>query len=142
MLATEYRCVDNRIFDGETGWFSESVFLPSAGSYYFGIGLGEAAEGTVPTVLALDNLRISVPVPGTLALLGTGLIGLGFAGFARRRKTAKEPFTVYDSPASAGFLFLSKGRLLAVPCRLNHRHRMSAFGKRKPRRAGPQVKPF
>ena len=108
MLATEYRCVDNRIFDGETGWFSESVFLPSVGSYYFGIGLGEAAEGTVPTVLALDNLRISVPVPGTLAL-----IGLGFAGFARRRKTAKEPFTVYDSPASAGFLFLSKGRLLA-----------------------------
>jgi hypothetical protein len=124
MLATEYRCVDNRIFDGETGWFSESVFLPSVGSYYFGIGLGEAAEGTVPTVLALDNLRISVPVPGTLALLGTGLIGLGFAGFARRRKTAKEPFTVYDSPASAGFLFLSKGRLLAV---FRPRRLMSAF---------------
>jgi hypothetical protein len=41
--------------------------------------------GGIPAQFALDNIRVNVPEPSTLALLGLGLLGLGLG---KRRKTA------------------------------------------------------
>lgn len=62
-------------FNVETGWQSRSVDLGQAGWYTIGFGMGEIEEGTVPSVLALDNVRFaaSVPEPGTYALMALGL---------------------------------------------------------------------
>jgi hypothetical protein len=59
-------------YDVETGWTEKSVDIAQAGWYTIGFGVGEIAEGTVPTVLALDNLTFSpstVPEPATSTLM-------------------------------------------------------------------------
>jgi hypothetical protein len=63
-------------YNFETGWSTRLIAVTQPGWYWIGFGLGEVAEGTAPTVLALDNLRFQVSEPKTLALLALGLVGL------------------------------------------------------------------
>jgi len=67
----------NQTFNVQTGWSTKTVNVAQAGWYWLGFGLGEIAEGTVPTVLALDNLRYQVREPNTLALLGVAFLAMG-----------------------------------------------------------------
>ncbi len=57
------------------------------GWYTLGIGVGEIAEGTAPTILALDNLAFaaSIPEPGTLALLAIAAAAALLAARSARR---------------------------------------------------------
>jgi len=75
----------------ETGWLTKSVNILQPGWYTIGFGVGEVAEGTVPTVLALDNLAFSpsaVPEPPPWALLtAAALVG----ALAARSRRAQPP---------------------------------------------------
>lgn len=71
----------------QTGWSTKTVNVSQAGWYWIGFGVGEVAEGTTPTVLALDNLKFQVPEPSTLALLG---IGIAAIGCGRRKRAANQ----------------------------------------------------
>ena len=66
----------NNFYNYETGWSKKSANVSQAGWYWIGFGLGEVAEGTAPTVLALDNLRFDISEPGTLLLLITALAAM------------------------------------------------------------------
>jgi hypothetical protein len=72
-------------FNAETGWSTKAVSVPNAGWYWLGFGLGEIAEGTAPTVLALDNVRFQVPEPATLLLVAAAIVGIAST---RRRSPA------------------------------------------------------
>ncbi|WP_140634418.1 hypothetical protein [Methylibium rhizosphaerae] len=73
----------------ETGWHSRSISVPGPGLYWIGFALSERLEGTVPSVLALDNVRFSVaaPVPeaATYSMWGLGLV-MAIVVRHRRRK--------------------------------------------------------
>ena len=67
----------------ETGYTSFSVYIPTAATYELGFAIGETGEGTIPSGLLIDHIRVTrVPEPGTLSLLGIALLGIG----ARRRE--------------------------------------------------------
>lgn len=74
--------------NGETGWHKHSLAVMDAGWYYIGFAMGEVAEGTVPSVLALDNLQIQslaeLPEPNAALLAAGALAALGIS--SRRRK--------------------------------------------------------
>ena len=75
-------------YDSETGWLEKSVDILQPGWYTIGFGVGEIAEGTAPTVLALDNLEFSpsaVPEPDSLALMT--LAAVLFALMGRRKSS-------------------------------------------------------
>lgn len=73
-----------------TGWMEKSVRVLQPGWYTIGFGVGEVAEGTTPTVLALDNLLFTpLPEPGTAPQMAAAAIVLALA--ARRRATGKPP---------------------------------------------------
>ena len=88
---TTWNCSDPAaiaFYDSETGWLEQSVNVPQAGWYTIGFGVGEIAEGTAPTVLALDNLEFSpsaVPEPATWTLMA---LAAGVLALASRRKSA------------------------------------------------------
>ncbi len=74
-------------YDVETGWLRKSVDILQPGWYTIGFGVGEIAEGTAPTVLALDNLTFSpsaVPEPPPWALLAAALLVGALAARSRR----------------------------------------------------------
>lgn len=65
------------------------TFVSTSGAgRLFGISGGAVYEYVGGSLTISTN---SVPEPGTLALLGAGLLGVGFA---RRRKKTQDPFTV------------------------------------------------
>ncbi len=71
----------------ETGWMTRGIEVANAGWYWIGFGTGEVAEQTVPTVLALDNVRFeaarSLPEPSSLALACGALL---ISGVRTRRR--------------------------------------------------------
>lgn len=98
-----------------TGWGTKSAHISSAGWYWLGFGLGEIAEGTVPTVLALDNVQFSIPEPTGLILCFTALIqGIAIRSFARSRRQRPNRSLnriVCGSPALGFILFSPKSGL-------------------------------
>jgi hypothetical protein len=74
-------------FNQQTGWYSKSIAVAERGWYWLGIGMGEIAEGTVPTVLAVDNVRYQTPEPGTLGLVCAGMLAIGLV----KRRAANRP---------------------------------------------------
>jgi hypothetical protein len=73
-----------------TGWMGKSVRVLHPGWYTIGFGVGEVAEGTAPTVLALDNLQFTpLPEPGIPSSMAAAAIVLALA--ARRRATGAPP---------------------------------------------------
>ncbi len=81
-------------YDSETGWFEKSVDILEPGWYTIGFGVGEIAEGTAPTVLALDNLTFSpsaVPEPAASTLMALAAAAAAAMRAARsRRRTPGE----------------------------------------------------
>ena len=79
-------------YNAETGWSQMSVDVPQAGWYTIGFGVGEIAEGTAPTVLALDNLTFTpsaVPEPTSATLMLLGIAAAAAARSARRRASGE-----------------------------------------------------
>lgn len=67
----------------ESGYDTFSLVLPYTGIYTLGFSVFERAEGTIPTVLSIDNVKV-LPEPSTLTLLCIGLAAIGLT--ARRRE--------------------------------------------------------
>jgi PEP-CTERM motif len=83
----QFTSVLDNTSEGFTGWQSESfTFTPTSSSELLSF-LAIGTPSGVPPMSLLDGVSVSgaspVPEPGSLALLSTGLIGLG--GFVRSR---------------------------------------------------------
>ena len=76
-------------YNYETGWSTKSAYISQAGWYWIGFGLGEVAEGTAPTVLALDNLRFELSEPGTVLLLITALAAMAIRSNPKAARTQR-----------------------------------------------------
>lgn len=81
---------------GNTGWVESFYNIANAGSYYLEFGTVNWSDSIYHTGLAFDGITVggqvigtppvtAVPEPGTFAMLGLGLAGLGYL---RRRKAA------------------------------------------------------
>ena len=86
---TSWSCSDPAaiaFYDTQTGWNEKSVDVLAPGWYTLGIGVGEIAEGSTPTVLAVDDLRFtaSVPEPSALALMSIAAAAWWARRVARR----------------------------------------------------------
>ncbi len=74
-----------RNFDGEYSEFASASFAPqSLISVFDGIRLSSGGLGDSATLLEITNRFNVVPEPGTFAMLGIGIAGIGFAGRRRR----------------------------------------------------------
>jgi hypothetical protein len=67
-----------------TAWTSWVFVAPFYGVFTLEAGVRNVGDNSVPSKLYLDGVY-AVPEPGTLGLIGVGLLGLGFR--ARRRNT-------------------------------------------------------
>jgi hypothetical protein len=66
----------------QTGFRTFNALLPEAGDYQLGIVIFELSEGTIPSGILVDNLRVTaVPVPAAVWLLVTGV---GLLAWLRR----------------------------------------------------------
>lgn len=69
----------------ETGFRHFSYQLASAGNYQIGLAVFEVEEGTVPSAMVIDNLRVSpVPIPTAFWLFGSAV---GVMGWLRRKRS-------------------------------------------------------
>jgi len=81
----------NLEYDGFTDVFTASFLGLSAGSHHIKLAIADAGDTILDSAVFIqagsfsDKPPVSVPEPGTIALMGAGLIGFS----ARRRKTAK-----------------------------------------------------
>jgi hypothetical protein len=60
----------------EIGWQTRSLVVPSRGAYWIGFHVSEDLEGTIPSVLGLDNVRFE-PVSDLLRQLRIDSTGVG-----------------------------------------------------------------
>lgn len=68
----------------ETGFRHFSFQLASAGNYQIALAVFEVEEGTVPSAMVIDNLRVSpVPIPTAFWLFGSAV---GVMGWLRRKQ--------------------------------------------------------
>ena len=76
----------NNASEGFTGWNSDTMtFTASAGSEWLNF-LSVGSPSSLPPMALLTNVSlVQAPEPGALALLGGGLLALGFALIQRRR---------------------------------------------------------
>lgn len=75
---------------GYTGWINSNYIIPVAGNYYLEVGTVNWADEAFQSGLAMDGVTVGgvpittgVPEPGTIMLLGAGLLPLA-AGLKRR----------------------------------------------------------
>lgn len=69
----------------ETGWHSYSWRAIVDGNYAVYVGVIQQADTLVPSALLVDNFKIAVPEPGTLALLSIASLALVLLRAAPRR---------------------------------------------------------
>lgn len=85
-LPSGYFCNHGLSTTQQSGWATQSFVLPGTGSYQLGLAVFEGTEGSVPSALLVDNLRLSpVPIPAAAWLFGGAL---GLLGVARRQSAA------------------------------------------------------
>lgn len=70
-------------FNSHTGFQTFSAVIPSPGAYVLGLGVVNVDDDEVSSGLLVDNVTLTgdtstAPEPGTLLLLGSGLVGLAF----------------------------------------------------------------
>ena len=72
----ECKLLPSNSYNVESGWHTQTVALPAAGVYWLGIMNSTYLDSLGPSVIAIDNIQLAVPEPGTytMVLLGTLLI--------------------------------------------------------------------
>jgi hypothetical protein len=85
---------ENVASQGFTGWMADSMNFTATSASEMLVFLSEGGPTSLPPVALLDGVSLTgvsptsgaAPEPATWAMMGIGFVGLGFAGYLRRRK--------------------------------------------------------